>query len=317
MRLRDLAARVRRGVGRPQSDLLRAHARRLDALETQGRRNAVAIGALSAKQIAGTASTPNEAEFSAFSQYGEDGIIEFLIRRCDISTETFIEIGVEAYIEANTRFLAEHRLWSGLIVDQNPRLVSDLERTQLNWRAGVSAVSAFLTRDNVRRLVDRFIAGGSIGLLSIDVDGVDYWLLEQLVDLGPELVIVEYNALFGDRAAVAIPYDDTFDRRRADYHNIYYGASLGAYAHLLAGYSLVACTTAGNNAFFVRSDCVADVPPQSVPEAFRPRRFTEHRDARGALTGIRDTAQQLMDVAHLPLVDVSNGRIVPVRDLLA
>jgi hypothetical protein len=278
----------------------------------------VAVGTLMAREIAGSASSCHEAEFRSFSQFGEDGIIEYLVQRCDISPCTFVEIGVETYAEANTRFLAEHRLWRGLVVDQNPRLAHDLARTRLDWRAQVRAASTFVTRENVRQVVEPFVGIGGLGLLSIDIDGVDYWVLGQLLDLRPAMVIVEYNALFGPVAPVSIPYDARFDRRRPEYHNVYYGAGLAAFEHLLAaqGYALVACVTAGNNAFFVRSDRLRGVPARTVADAYRPRRFVEHRALDGTLTGIVDSTRQLQDVLQLGLIDVTDGHALTVADIL-
>jgi len=316
MPLRGLAARVRRRLIGPELVTLREHQRELHEQEERVR---VAIGALMARELAGSASSCNEAEFRSFSQFGEDGVIEYLIQRCDISPSTFVEIGVETYAEANTRFLAEHRLWRGLIVDQNPRLSRDLARTKLDWRSQVKAVSAFVTRANVRQMVAPFVDTGGLGLLSVDIDGVDYWILEQLVGLDPAMVIVEYNALFGDAASVSIPYDARFDRARPEYHNVYYGASLAAFEHLLSaqGYALAACVTAGNNAFFVRSELLGDVPARAVADAYRPRRFVEHRAVDGTLTGITDRRCQLRDVERLPLIDVTDGRSLTVGDILA
>ena len=290
-------------------------------LETQAydqQRLRVSLGALMARDIAGSASNCEDAEFTVFSQFGEDGMIEFLVQNCDISPPTFVEIGVETYAEANTRFLAEHRLWRGLIVDANPRLASDLARTHLDWRSQVRAVSAFVTRHNVRSLVEPFVAGEGLGLLSVDIDGVDYWVLEALVDLCPAMIIVEYNSLFGDEAPVSIPYDARFVRDRADFHNVYYGAGLAAFDHLLGSreYALVGCAAAGNNAFFVRRDRLRDVPARSVAAAYRARRFVEHRALDGSSTGITDPRRQLEDVGQLPLVDVRDGRALTVANLL-
>jgi hypothetical protein len=277
----------------------------------------VSLGSLAARGIAASASDCNDAEFTAFSQFGEDGIIEYLIRQCDLSPQVFVEIGVETYAEANTRFLAEHRLWRGLIVDQNPQLADDLAATQLHWRSQVNATSTFVTRENAQKLIAPFVGSGGLGLLSVDIDGVDYWILEQLVSLEAALIIVEYNALFGDKATVTVPYDGGFDRRQPNYHNVYYGASLAAFDHLLAqhGYALVACTTAGNNAFFVRSDRLGDVPARSVAAAYRPRRFVEHRAADGTLTGTADRHRQLHDIRQLPLVDVTDGSRLTVAEI--
>jgi hypothetical protein len=276
------------------------------------------LGKLMSQTVARSATDCRDAEFSAYSQYGEDGIIEYLIQRADITPEVFVEIGVETYIEANTRFLAEHRQWRGLIVDQNPELHNDLARTRLNWRSQVTAVSSFVTRENIKPIVASAVGSDGLGLLSVDIDGVDYWILERLVDFQPALVIVEYNALFGPTAPVTVPYDPVFDRRRSQFHNIYYGAGLAAFDRLLTprGYSLVACNTAGNNAFFVQSDRLGDVPARGLTEVYRPRRFVEHRAADGTLTGMGDPRRQVEDIRDLPLVDLTDGSTRTVADCL-
>jgi hypothetical protein len=284
----------------------------------QSHRLRVGLGVLMAREIAGTASCCEQAQYSAFSQFGEDGIIEFLIQHCEIAPQRFVEIGVETYEEANTRFLAEHRLWQGLIVDQNPHLERDLARTNLNWRAQVRAISSFVTRENIRAIVSPFVGDDGLGLLSLDIDGVDYWVLEQLADLAPAMIVVEYNSLFGASATVSVPYDHGFDRSRSEYRQVYYGASLSAFQHLLAarGYALVACSTGGNNAFFVRTDCLGTVVARSARESFRPRRFVEHKDLKGVLTGIAQPERQLDDIRDLPLIDVTNGRLMTVAEIL-
>jgi hypothetical protein len=310
-----IAARLRHHLIGPE---LASLPRRFEALRREHRHLRVALGTIMARDIAGSASTCEEAEFSCFSQFGEDGIIEYLIQRCDISPSTFVEIGVETYEEANTRFLAEHRLWHGLIVDENPQLARHLTATQLDWRSQVAAVSAFVTRENVRQLVEEFVAIEGLGLLSIDIDGVDYWVLEQLVCFSPAMIIVEYNSMFGDDAPVSIPYDSGFVRDRSEFHNVYYGASLAAFDYLLAprGYALVGCATAGNNAFFVRTDRLRGEPARSVKEAYRPRRFVEHRALDRSMTGIADTRRQLHSIRQLPLVDVRDGRALTVADVM-
>lgn len=319
MALREQLARLRRLlIG---TELWALSRRELQLLEDQREQQDIlraGVGAMMARDIAG-ASSCNEAEFRVFSQFGEDGIIEFLLQHADISPSSFVEIGVESYAEANTRFLAEHRLWPGLIVDANPHLWSDLIRTKLHWRSQVRAVSTFVTRDNAVEIVEPFVGTDGLGLLSVDIDGVDYWVLEQLAGLNPALVIVEYNPLFGPLAAVSVPYDPEFDVRRPEYHGIYHGASLGAFDHLLTplGYALVACTTAGNNAFFVRSQRLGDVRAKTTADAYRPQRYVGHRTVDGTLTGITDPRRQLHDVRHLPLIDVTDGRQARVADIVS
>lgn len=313
-----IGTRVRRALLGDDRNSRRRQATAIAQLRRRQEKTTVALGTLMAHQIAGTATSIADAEFSVFSQFGEDGIIEFILRDGDITPSTFVEIGVETYVEANTRFLAEHRLWRGLIVDRNPSLSRDLGRTNLDWRSQVSAVSAFVTRETVASIVEPFASHTGIGLLSLDVDGVDYWLLEQLVAFDPAVVIVEYNALFGPTSTVTIPYSAAFDRRLPEYHGIYYGASLAAFVHLLAahGYSLITCNGAGNNAFFVRADRLGALQARTARDAYNPRRFVEHRAIDGALTGTSDARLQLCDIRELPLVDVTDGSSTTVADLL-
>lgn len=308
--VRERARRLRQRLIGPELARIREQVAELDYEQrVQQRLLRVALGQLMASEIAGRAVTAGDAQYGAFSQFGEDGIIEYLIRNCDLTPEVFVEIGVETYAEANTRFLAENRLWRGLVVDQNPQLAEDVAATQLHWRSQLSTVSSFVTRENIRHIVQPFIGSAGLGLLSLDIDGIDYFILEQLIDLTPALVIVEYNALFGAQATVTVPYDPAFDRTLPARHNIHYGVSLGAWHHLLAprGYVLVCCSTAGSNAFFVRGDRRGGVPEQSVSEAFRSRRFVEHRELSGRLTGRTERLGQLADVRGLPLLDVHSG----------
>ena len=56
-----------------------------------------------------------EVEFRVCSQWGEDGIIDWLCDKLPDIPRTFVEFGVESFAEANTRFLIENRGWRGLV----------------------------------------------------------------------------------------------------------------------------------------------------------------------------------------------------------
>ena len=62
-----------------------------------------------------------EIEFKVFSQFGDDGIIQFLTSRInfDEKNRSFVEFGVENYQESNTRFLLFNDNWSGLVIDSS------------------------------------------------------------------------------------------------------------------------------------------------------------------------------------------------------
>jgi hypothetical protein len=126
----------------------------------------------------------------------------------------------------------------------------------------------------------------------------------------PAIVVIEYNARFGAERAVSVPYDPGFERARAHHSMIYYGASLAALCLLgkRKGYALVGCNSAGNNAFFVRSDLrPASLPAREPGEAFVPARFREARDERGMLAYL-DAAQEAEILRKLPVVEVDKAR---------
>ena len=257
-----------------------------------------------------------DAEFQVFSQFGEDGIIQYLVHRVPIDRDVFVEFGVEDYSESNTRFLLANNNWRGLIIDGGTDHVEFAKRTGLDWRHQLDAKTAFIDRENINQLIQESGIAGDIGLLSIDIDGNDYWVLEAIEAVSPRILVVEYNSTFGVEAAVTIPYDKDFRRDQAHHSHLYWGASLSAIASLAVrkGYALVGGNSAGNNAFFVRTDVLGTLAPTSVADAFAPSRFRESRDPSGALTYVDDPIERLQLIATLPLWDIESSRLMTVAE---
>ena len=251
-----------------------------------------------------------DAEFRAFSQWGEDGIIQHLTRLVPILHRTFVEFGVETFDEANCRFLMMKDDWCGLVIDGDPANVAAIRAAPWYWRHDLVATCAFIDRDNIAGLIDARGFGTDIGLLSVDIDGNDYWVLSALGALRPRIVFVEYNAIFGAERAISVPYDPGFQRTVAHSSNLYFGASLAAFAHwgIQNGYSLVGTNSNGVNAFFVREDIrPAALPALSVAEAFNDANHRQSVDAEGRLTYLSG-GDRLAAIAGLPVVDVISGR---------
>jgi hypothetical protein len=279
--------------------------RRLDSIDARLERVQEALGRVEARQ---TSSAPNlrDAEFRTFSQWGEDGIIQALIRSVPIGRNIFIEFGVQDYSESNTRFLLLNDNWSGLVIDGDAENIDAIKSSDLYWRHNLKAECAFITRDNINDIFVSAGVQGDIGLLSIDIDGNDYWVWEAINAVDPRIVAVEYNFRFGGAEAVTIPYRDDFTRASAHSSMIYYGASLAALALLAArkGYDLVGCNSAGNNAFFVRRDVrPATLPAVTAAEAFVEGRFREARGADGALLFL-SVEEERGVLKNLPLVRI-------------
>lgn len=275
------------------------------------------LGGLESRHVAGLGPRDiREAEFQVFSQFGEDGIIQFLVQRVTIENDVFIELGVEDYRESNTRFLLVHDNWRGLIIDGGESMHEFLRSTGLAWRHDIDARTAFVDSENINDLIGDAGIEGDIGLLSIDLDGNDYWVFEAIRVVTPRVVVAEYNSLFGADAAVTVPYDPSFVRDKKHWSWLYWGASLAALTKLAVekGYALVGGNRAGNNAFFVRRDVLGEIPEISVTQAYSPSRFRESRDRAGELSYVSGHERQLRLVSEMPLIDVESGLEVTVAE---
>ena len=258
-----------------------------------------------------------EAEFKVFSQWGEDGIIQYLTSEVEIENDIFVEFGVQDYSESNTRFLLINNNWSGLIIDADNAHKDFLHSQNLSWKYDIRAASAFITKDNINQLIGDAGIQGSIGLLSVDIDGVDYWILKEIDVVRPQIVIVEYNAFMGCEHAVSVPYKENFYRTTAHFSNFYWGASLPAFHHLLTSrnYKFVGCNTAGNNAFFVSSESASGaVEEVSLAEGFVDAKFWEYRQKDGSLDDTRDRTEYFKLIADLPIVDVVSDETKKISD---
>ncbi len=264
-----------------------------------------ACGRVEMRQTA-DAKTLHEAEFQVFSQWGEDGAIQWLLRQVPVEKRFFVEFGVESYQEANTRFLLTDCNWSGLVIDGDPGQVQIIRQNSAHWLHDLTPVASFVTAENIDRLLRDNGARGDIGLLSIDIDGMDWHVWKAITAIQPRIVICEYNHLFGPDRAVIVPYDPAFQRRKAHHSLCYYGASLAAFEKLgrEKGYDLVGCGSAGLNAFFVRQDVrPATLPALSAAEAFVAGRFCEYHDEQGRRVK-RSREEMAALVASLPLQEV-------------
>ncbi|HEV8462060.1 MAG TPA: hypothetical protein VGQ38_15275 [Gaiellaceae bacterium] len=269
------------------------------------------LGGIESRQVATLG--PHEiakAEFQCFSQFGEDGIIQFLVQRVPIEHEVFVEFGVADYRESNTRFLLVHDNWRGLIMDGADTMHDFLRSTGLAWQHEIDARTAFIDRDNINDLIRTAGIVGDIGLLSIDLDGNDYWVLDAIEVVTPRVLIAEYNSVFGSEAAVTVPYNPAFVRGEKHWSWLYWGASLAALTRLAGekSYALVGGNRAGNNAFYVRRDVLGDIPEVTVEEAYVRSRFRESRNRAGELSYISAHEDRLRLVADLPLFDLDSGR---------
>jgi hypothetical protein len=259
----------------------------------------------------------SQAEFRIFSQWGEDGIIQYLLGKVPIENPVFVEFGVQDYRESNTRFLLANDDWRGLVLDSGDGHRRFLASDPIGWRHDIRAVTAFVTAENANQLISGAGVSGDVGLLSIDIDGNDYWVLRAIGCVSPRILVVEYNSVFGRDRAVTIPYHPRFDRTRAHYSNLYFGASLAAIceAARAKGYAFVGSNSAGCNAFFVRRDVLGQLRELSPAEGWVESRFRQSRDRQGRLSYLADHQACRAVMRDMPLVEVPSGRELRVGDI--
>lgn len=209
-------------------------------------------------------------EHKVFSQNGEDGVLCELLWRVGVGDRWFVEFGIETGIEGNCVFLADVMGWSGLFMEPSGDAAATLAR-RYSANPAVRTTRALVTPENVEELFADAGVPTEPDVLSIDVDGNDYWIWQALTHYSPRIVVIEYNAQWPLSARWVQPFDPGRVWQGTDN----YGASLGALRSLgeTKGYQFVHTELSGNNAFFVRADIEAAMPAADVVPMRAPNHF--------------------------------------------
>ncbi|MFB6455885.1 hypothetical protein ACE38W_11495 [Chitinophaga sp. Hz27] len=249
-----------------------------------------------------------EAEFKVFSQSGDDGIIQYLIHKVDVSNKVFIEFGVENYVESNTRFLLKNDNWSGILIDGGKKSVDYIKTDEIYYQHNLNVIHSFITAENINQLITESGISGEIGLLSIDIDGNDYWIWKAINVVQPAIVVIEYNSVMGIERPLTIPYKADFVREKEHYSNLYFGASLKALCLLAEekGYCFVGSNSYGNNAYFVKKERLGPLKVVNLEEGYVISHFRESRDKNGQLSYLTGP-QRYTCIKGLPVFNVENN----------
>jgi hypothetical protein len=218
------------------------------------------------------------SELQIWSQNGEDGILLELFGEIGPATRTTIEFGVQDGRECNSANLILSFAWSGLLMDADASSVEAAKTYYHSERSvppeRLQIQQQWITAENVDAVIERAGFHGEMDLLSIDVDGNDYWIWKAIKCVRPRVLVIEYNGILGGSESYTSAYEPELGRgvtkSPASWH---YGASLAALVGLGAskGYSLVGCNSTGVNAFFVRSDLLrAQLSALDSVTAFHP-----------------------------------------------
>ena len=195
--------------------------------------------------------------------------------------------------------------WRGFVIDGNERNISRLVKSYDYWKYDLQAISAFVDQDKIEDLLDQSGFDHDLGILSIDLDGVDFFILSSIARFKPRILICEFNPLFGPTRKITIHYDKEFQRFKHHYSGQYWGASLSAINDIAIGlgYELIGANSAGHNAFFVRGDLIRPPLQRIDPNrAFNFPSYRDSRDSQGVLSFIDISARQKL-IQGLPVLN--------------
>ena len=258
----------------------------------------------------------SEVEFQVYSQWGEDGIIDWLINKFPEISKSFLEIGTENYKESNTRFLLSNNNWNGFLIEADKAAVKDIKSQRIFWKHNLRVENEFITKDNINEIVKKINVPKKLGLLSLDIDGVDYWILNNLSFLEPSIVVCEYNSLFGQKKSVTVPYKKNFIRSEEHYSNLYYGASIKAFIDMMKkkNYFLIGTNSAGNNAFFIEKKLWNKARKLIIEKKVFVSKFRESRNAKGKLNFL-DKKKCLEVIKNKHMIDLKDNKKKRIHEL--
>lgn len=234
--------------------------------------------------------SPATYGYKVYSQCDEDGIIENIFSILGVEERIFVEIGCSDGLENNTHTLVL-KGWRGIWIDADQTKIKSIKNI-LHENSILVVMSEYVSATNAPSLIAsglQKLQANTIDLLSIDIDGDDLYVAVAVLSvLRPRVLCVEYNAKFPP------PIDICVREHHGKWSSDdYQGASLACFVRVLGelGYSLVACTLSGVNAFFVSNEYASKFPSFSPSQLYQPARYHLVR----LLSGHRSTRKFLAD----------------------
>ena len=208
-----------------------------------------------------------------FSQNDEDGIIIEIFNRIGTTNKTFVEFGCGDGIENNSYALL-FQDWNGLWIDGSSKNIKKIQNglPKTIESGQLKVVESFIKKGNINEIITDHISDEEIDLLSIDIDGNDYFIWDTITCIRPRVLIMEYNAKFAPPVRYCMDYDPNHQWDYTDHG----GVSLKFIEEKAGekGYALVGCSLSGANAFFVRNDLLNDhfESPFTAEKHYEPAR---------------------------------------------
>jgi len=201
-------------------------------------------------------------EYTVFSQNGEDGIIMSILENIDVPEKYYVEFGVQNGMQRNTRYLQARHGWHGLLLDggfENPEINLHME---------------FIAEETIVDLFQKYAVPKNLGLLSVDIDSYDFWVLKNILEAGykPAIIVTEVNSQAAPGMYTIAPANVT-GQPYISPGAFEFGATPELFAALgkRHGYVMVHCESHGVNCFQVRADYLSTFDHENLPSSPRQR----------------------------------------------
>lgn len=198
----------------------------------------------------------SDTGFRVYSQNDEDGLLIFIFALIGFTNKVCVDIAFASPDGANVTNLICNWGFTGLLIDGSDMNESKkfFQTHKDTWIYPPKIVQTWVTKKNINNILKENKITGEIDLLSLDLDGVDYWIWKTIDVISPRVVVLEYMNIFDATTSVTVPYKEDFNRY--DIHEDFFGASIAAFVKLgkSKGYRLIGCNKYGFNAFFLRND---------------------------------------------------------------
>ena len=226
---------------------------------------------------------------------------------------SFVEIGTGDYEESNTRYLCETMISRGLLIDKI-RELKFIEKRDFFWKNEIYYCQKSINSKNINNILEQYGFINNFNLLSIDVDGNDYWILEKIDISNCDIVIAEYNPIFGSNLSLTVPDEDHFNRD--NYNKIFYGSSLLAMINLMnsKNFFFIGSNKACNNAFFInkkKSDLFIDIEIEKN-EKYVDFKFRELKKNNPSENQIKNL---LKKIENYTIYDLDNKKLIKIESI--
>ena len=165
-------------------------------------------------------------------------------------------------------------------------------------------------------IISNYTKNEDIGLLSIDIDGNDYWIWEAINVIKPRIIVAEYNSAFGATKKLTVPYKSDFVREQEHFSELFFGASLAALCHMaeIKGYDFIGTTSAGVNAYFVRKDLSSPFKKFTSESGYNESQNRDSKNEKGELLFLRHD-KRLKMISEMEVYDIDNNKVNKLKNI--